>query len=62
MFKPNASFKMPKYVKRRMATITNDNERNEYKRMMIQAILHGEQVVVPKEKKKKGKFIETETD
>ena len=62
MFKPTSTFKMPKYVKRRMASITNDNERHEYKRMMIQAILHGEQVVVPKEKKKKGKFVEVETD
>jgi len=62
MLKPNSTFKMPGYVKRRMATMVNDNERHEYKRMMIQAILHGEQVVAPKEKKKKGRVLETETD
>lgn len=62
MLKPNSTFKMPKYVKNRMATILDDNERHAYKRAMIQAILHGEQVVAPKEKKKKGRVLETETD
>jgi hypothetical protein len=62
MLKPNSTFKLPKYVKRRMATITDNNERHEYKRMMIQAILQGEQVVVPKEKKNRNKPHEVEVE
>lgn len=60
--KPNSTFKIPKYVKYRMATIVNDNERHEYKRMMIQAILQGEQTVAPKEKKNRNKKHEVEVE
>jgi hypothetical protein len=62
MLKPNSTFKLPKYVKRRMATIVNDQESHSYKRSMIEAILHGNQVLAPKDKKKKGRVLETETD
>ena len=58
--KTKTNFKMPKYIKYRMATIANAESRNQYKRMMIDAIIHGEQTVAPKEKKNRGKAIETE--
>lgn len=57
----NENFKLPKFVKRRMATIVNDAERNSYKRSMIQALVEGDRVVAHKDKRK-GKSGETETD
>lgn len=62
MIKPNSTFKIPSYVKRRMATIVDPVERHRYKNAMIQATLEGNQVIAPKEKKGKGKLIEAETD
>lgn len=53
MLKPNQNFKINKQVKRTMATIVDANERNEYKRMMIQAQLH-EVATRPKGKGKKS--------
>ena len=61
MLKPNSTFKLPKFVKRRMATMVNDQERHAYKRSMIESILHGNQVIAPKEKKK-GKSFAVETE
>ena len=52
--KRDQNFKMPGYVKRRLGTIVDKQERNAYKRMMIDAIIHGEQMSV-REKKSKGK-------
>jgi len=57
----NENFKLPKFVKRRMATIVNDAERNSYKRSMIQAFIEGDRVVVQRDKRK-GKSSEAETD
>ena len=55
--KRDQNFKMPSSVKKRLATITNKDERNSYKRMMIGAIIHGEQMSM-REKKSKGKSDE----
>ena len=57
----NENFKLPKFVKRRMATIVNDAERTSYKRSMIQAFIEGDRVVVQRDKRK-GKSSEAETD
>lgn len=59
--KTDKNFKLPKFVKRRMATIVNDAERHSYKRSMIDALVEGSRVVVQKDKRK-GKSGETETD
>jgi len=53
MYKPGPNFKIPKQVKRTMATMVNADERNDYKRSMIQAILF-EQNTRPKSKKEKS--------
>lgn len=55
--KRDQNFKMPSFVKKRLATIVDRDERNSYKRMMIGAIIHGEQMSV-REKKSKGKSEE----
>jgi 2-phospho-L-lactate guanylyltransferase (CobY/MobA/RfbA family) len=39
MNKPTQNFKLPKYVKNRMATIVDAETRNSYKNAMIQATL-----------------------
>jgi hypothetical protein len=51
--KPGPNFKLPKSVKRIMATIVNDHERGSYKRSMIEAELYST-VKPPKEKNKKS--------
>lgn len=61
MIKPSASFKIPKYVKRRMATIVDDATRHQYKNAMIQATLQGN-ISIAKEKKTKGKSLEAQAD
>lgn len=48
--KPSKTFKMSKQTKRRMATIVDPVERNDYRRMMIQAQLASEIVVKHKER------------
>lgn len=53
MYKPGPNFKMPAQVKRTMATMLNTEQRNAYKRSMIQAILF-EQNTRPKGKSKKS--------
>ncbi len=60
--KTTATFKIPKYVKRRMATIVDSNARHQYKNMMIQGILHGNITIAPKEKKGKNKSMVEVTD
>ena len=52
--KPDKNFKLPKQVKRTMATLVNAVERNEYKNLMIQAELHSRKIerVSKKEKSK----------
>jgi len=40
IMKPDKNFKLPKQVKRTMATMVDSVERNTYKNMMIQAQLH----------------------
>lgn len=55
--KRDQNFKMPSYVKKRLATIVDKQERNSYKNMMINAIIQGEQMSV-REKKSKGKSEE----
>lgn len=42
--KPDKNFKLPKTVKRRLATMTNSVERNVYKNQMIQAELHSKRM------------------
>jgi hypothetical protein len=39
MMKPNKTFKLSKSTKRMMCSIVNTEQRNQYKRMMIQAEL-----------------------
>ena len=46
MYKPTKTFKMPKYVKRRMATITSDEMRNHYRAAMTQAVLQSQDLSV----------------
>lgn len=53
MYKPGPNFKIPKQVKRTMATMVNDEQRNAYKRAMIQAVLF-EQNTRSKSKKDKS--------
>lgn len=53
MYKTGPNFKLPAQVKRTMATIVDNTERNAYKRAMIQAIMH-EQNTRPKSKKDKS--------
>lgn len=62
MFKPTPAFKLPKTIKYQMASMSDRNKRNEFKKIMIQGILHGNQIVHQKDKKKKSKKVETETD
>ena len=54
IMKPDKNFKLPKQVKRTMATLVNAVERNEYKNLMIQAELHSRKMerVSKKEKSK----------
>jgi hypothetical protein len=54
IMKPDKNFKLPKQVKRTMATLVNTVQRNEYKNLMIQAELHSRKMerVSKKEKSK----------
>lgn len=51
--KPGKTFKLSKTTKRRMATIVDANERNAFKRAMIQAELAN--AVVPRSNKDREK-------
>ncbi len=53
MLKPSKTFKLNKQTKRFMATIVNAEERNAFKRGMIDAQLQSEIVVKP-DKKDRG--------
>jgi hypothetical protein len=50
MLKPNKTFKLSKQTKRFMATIINADQRNAFKRAMIQAELAA--AIVPKREKR----------
>jgi hypothetical protein len=57
--KPDKNFKLPKQVKRTMATLVNAVERNEYKNLMIQAELHSRKMErVSKKDKSKSNVAE----
>jgi len=57
--KPDKNFKLPKQVKRTMATLVNAVERNEYKNLMIQAELHSRKMErVSKKDKSKSNVTE----
>ena len=57
--KPDKNFKLPKQVKRTMATMVNAVERNEYKNLMIQAELHSRKMErVSKKDKSKSNVTE----
>ena len=53
--KPDKNFKLPKQVKRTMATMVNAVERNEYKNLMIQAELQSRKMEKQSGKKDKSK-------
>lgn len=54
--KSDKNFKLPKQVKRTMATMVNAVERNTYKNLMIQAELHSRKMErVSKKDKSKSK-------
>jgi len=53
--KPDKNFKLPKQVKRTMATLVNTVQRNEYKNLMIQAELHSKKLERQSGKKDKSK-------
>ncbi len=55
IMKPDKNFKLPKQVKRTMATFVNAVERNEYKNLMIQAHLHSRTLERQSGKKDKSK-------
>jgi len=55
IMKPDKNFKLPKQVKRTMATFVNSVERNEYKNLMIQAHLHSRKLERQSGKKDKSK-------
>ena len=53
--KPDKNFKLPKQVKRTMATMVDSVERNAYKNLMIQAQLHSNKMERQSGKKDKSK-------
>jgi hypothetical protein len=53
--KPDKNFKLPKQVKRTMATMVNAVERNAYKNLMIQAELQSRKMEKQSGKKDKSK-------
>jgi hypothetical protein len=55
IMKPDKNFKLPKQVKRTMATLVNTVQRNEYKNLMIQAELHSKKLERQSGKKDKSK-------
>ena len=57
--KSDKNFKLPKQVKRTMATMVNAVERNSYKNLMIQAELHSRKMERTS-KKDKSKSNDTE--
>jgi len=57
--KSDKNFKLPKQVKRTMATMVNAVERNTYKNLMIQAELHSRKMERVS-KKDKSKSNDTE--
>jgi hypothetical protein len=55
IMKPDKNFKLPKQVKRTMATMVNAVERNAYKNLMIQAELQSRKMEKQSGKKDKSK-------
>ena len=55
IMKPDKNFKLPKQVKRTMATLVNTVQRNEYKNLMIQAQLQSNKMERQSGKKDKSK-------
>jgi hypothetical protein len=55
MLKPDKNFRLSKTVKRMMCSIVSDSERNEFKRMMIQAQLAGENARRESQKSRKNR-------
>ena len=55
MLKPDKNFRLSKTTKRIMCSIINDNERNEFKRMMIESQLAGERAKRESGKSRKDK-------
>ena len=53
MLKPNKTFKLSKTTKRMLCSIVNTEQRNQYKRMMIDAELCA--AIVPKTVKKESR-------
>lgn len=53
MLKPNKTFKLSKTTKRMLCSIVNTEQRNQYKRMMIDAELCA--AIVPKTIKKESR-------
>lgn len=53
------NFSMPKAVKRRLATIANDELRNHWKNTMAQAVMQSFDVPESKKKKVNGKEVVT---
>jgi hypothetical protein len=53
--KPDKNFKLPKQVKRTMATMVGSVERNAYKNLMIQAELQSRKMEKQSGKKDKSK-------
>jgi len=58
--KPDKNFKLPKQVKRTMATMVSSVERNAYKNLMIQAELQSRKMEKQSGKKDKSKQNVTE--
>jgi hypothetical protein len=49
MIKPNANYRMPQHIKRRLSTIRDDHLRGEIRRLMIQADL-ASRIAAPRQK------------
>jgi hypothetical protein len=49
-FIPTANFKMPKQVKRTLATITDKGLRDDWRRSMAQSVMQSYETIVKKEK------------
>ena len=47
--KPNANYKMPRHIKRRLSTICDNHLRGEIRRLMIQADL-ASRIAAPRQK------------
>jgi hypothetical protein len=61
MIKRDKSFKLPKAVKTQMAFISNTKRRNDYKNLMIDAIIKGS-ILVKNKKQKESSTDETQVN